>query len=84
MDVDIVAEVSREASLARLASALKKAELKVDRRRINSAPRSSFRIVTFEDSKTPFTVESYFPGGSLRRDLARSWVYRPSIRHRKA
>jgi len=57
MDVDIVAEVSREASLARLASALKKAELKVDRRRINSALRSSFRIVTFEDSKTPFTVD---------------------------
>jgi len=53
MDVGIVAEVTTEASLAKLASALKMAELKVDRRRIDSALRSSFRIVTFEDSKTP-------------------------------
>jgi len=57
MDVGIVAEVTTEASLAKLASALKMAELKVDRRRIDSALRSSFRIVTFEDSKTPFTVD---------------------------
>jgi len=57
MDIDIIAGVSGRDSITKLISALKMAGLKVDRRRIDSALRSSFRIVTFKDSKTPFTVD---------------------------
>jgi len=57
MDVDIVVEVTKRDSLTRLVSALKMVGLKVDRRRIDSALRSNFRIVTFRDSRTPFTVD---------------------------
>lgn len=56
MDVDIVVEASRKESLTRLVSALEMAGLEVDRRRIDAALRSSFRIVTVKDAKTPFTV----------------------------
>ena len=57
MDIDIVARVLGEDSLVKLMSALRMAELKADRRGIDSALRSNLRIVTFRDSKTPFTVD---------------------------
>jgi len=57
MDVDILVEVSRRDSLAKLISALRVAGLEVDRRRIGAALRSSYRIVTLRDTKTPFTVD---------------------------
>ena len=57
MDIDIVARVLGEDSLVKLMSALRMAELKADRRGIDSALRSNLRIVTFRDSKTPFTID---------------------------
>lgn len=57
MDIDIITRISGEDSINKLISALKMAGLEVDRRRIDSALRSSFRIVTFKDNKAPFTVD---------------------------
>jgi len=57
MDVDVVVEVTKRNCLTRLVSALKMVGLNADRRKIDSALRSNFRIVTFRDGKTPFTVD---------------------------
>jgi len=57
MHIDIITRISGEDSINKLISALKMAGLEVDRRRIDSAPRSGFRIVTFKDNKAPFTVD---------------------------
>ncbi len=57
MDIDIMVQVSEKDSQTKLARALETTGLKVDRRKISAALRSGFRIVTFEDSRTPFTVD---------------------------
>jgi len=57
MDIDIVTEVARKESRARLISALKIVGLRVDRQRIDAALRSSYRIVSLRDAKTPLTVD---------------------------
>ena len=67
MDVDILVEVSRRDSLAKLISALRVAGLEVDRRRIDAALRSSYRIVTLRDTKTPFTVDIILSSTKLEK-----------------
>ena len=67
MDIDVVAKVSKRDSLTKLVSALKMAGLKVDRRRIDLALRSSFRIATLRDSKTPFTVDIILSSTKLEK-----------------
>ncbi len=67
MDIDIVAEVARKESRARLIFALKIVGLKVDRRRIDAALRSSYRIVTFRDTKTPLTVDIILSSRKLEK-----------------
>jgi hypothetical protein len=72
MDIDIIAGVSGRDSITKLISALKMVGLKVDRRRIDSALRSSFRIVTFKDSKTPFTVDIILSSTNIAKKPAAS------------
>jgi len=56
VDVDIVVKLSLE-DITSLTTQLRKAELRVARRKIEVAFKSGFKIVTLEDEKTPFTVD---------------------------
>jgi len=67
MDVDIVVKVAREEAQTRLVSALKKARLQVNGERIDAAFKSGFRIVTFMDSKSPFTVDIVLSSKKLEK-----------------
>ncbi len=64
-DADVVVEVSEEGSQAKLVLALRKAGLKAEESRIEAALRSDFRIATFRDAKTPFTVDIILSDGKL-------------------
>lgn len=57
VDVDVVVAVVDNAWRTKLVSALERARLVVDEDRIDAALRSGYRIVTFEDSKSPLTVD---------------------------
>jgi len=67
MDVDIVVKVFPEGLQARLVSALKEAALQVDDKRIDAAFKSGFRIVTFNDTRSPFTVDIIFSRRKLEK-----------------
>ena len=57
MDVDIVVRIDSEDIEARLVPALREAGLQDNGRRIDAALRSGFQIVTFTDSRSPFSVD---------------------------
>jgi len=57
MDIDIVVKVTRENLQAQLIEPLGNAEIQVHDRRINEAIKSGFRIITLQDTKTPFTLD---------------------------
>jgi len=67
MDVDIMVKVFREDVQTRLVSALRKAGLQVDEKRINAAFKSGFRIVAFSDTRSPFTVDIIFSRRKLEK-----------------
>lgn len=64
-DADVVVDISEEGSQTKLVLALRKAGLKTEENRINAALRSGFRIATFRDTKTPFTVDIILSDGKL-------------------
>lgn len=57
VDVDVVVAVVGKGWRSRLVSGLKGAGLVVDEERIDAALRSGYRVVTFEDGKSPLTVD---------------------------
>ena len=67
MDVDIVVNVARKDLQNKLASALREAELQVNGERIDVALTSGFRIVTFKDNRTPFTVDIILSAKKLKK-----------------
>lgn len=67
MDVDIIVKVARKELLTRLISALRKAGIEVNERRIREAFSSGFWIVTFKDRKTPFTLDVIFSEKKLKK-----------------
>jgi hypothetical protein len=66
MDVDIVVKLARE-DLQTLSALLRKAEMKVNERRIDEAFESGFRMITFKDRRTAFTVDIMFSDGELEK-----------------
>jgi len=66
-DADVVVEISEEGSQTKLVLALRKAGLKTEENRINAALRSGFRIATFRDTKTPFTVDIILSDGKIEK-----------------
>ena len=66
-DADVLVEFSEEGSQTKLVLALKKAGLKTEENRINAALRSGFRIATFRDTKTPFTVDIILSDGKIEK-----------------
>lgn len=68
VDVDVVvAVVSVEDVRGRLVSALRKAGLKVDVRRLLAALESDYRIATVKDAESVFSVDVIFHSGKLGR-----------------
>lgn len=67
MDVDVVVKVSRKDLRTKLASTLKNVGLQVNGERIDTILKSGFSIVTFRDSKTPFTVDIIFSSKRLEK-----------------
>jgi len=60
MDIDIVVKVPQDELRAKLVSALRRAGLQVDEERMKAAAETGFRIVTFKDVKSPFSVDIIF------------------------
>jgi len=67
MDVDIVVNVARKDLQDKLVSALRDAGLQVNGKKIDVALKSGFRIVTFKDDKTPFTVDIILSNKRLKK-----------------
>lgn len=66
LDIDVVV-AAKEKDLATLARALGFANLKVEEPRLEAAWRSKYRITTFEDRKSPHTLDIIFTDGRLER-----------------
>jgi len=67
MDADVVVGVSKEEARGKLVLALRKAGLNVEESKISAALRSGFRIATFRDTETPFTIDIIFSDGELEK-----------------
>jgi hypothetical protein len=67
MDVDVVVRVSRQEARSKLVLALKQAGLLVDEKTIDAALKSGYRIATFEDSKSPYSVDVILSSGILEK-----------------
>ena len=66
-DVDVVVAVSGKEWRKRLVSALKDTALVVYERKIDASLKSGYKIVTFEDSKSPLTVDIILSEEKLER-----------------
>jgi len=60
MDIDVVVQISSENLQAKLIEPLKKAGFQVNEKRIQKALSSGYRILTFKDKETPFTLDVIF------------------------
>lgn len=67
VDIDIVVKVSGENYRATLVSALRQAGLRVDEKSIDQALKSDYKIATFRDGKSPFSVDVIFSRGQLKK-----------------
>lgn len=67
MDVDVVVKISFADLQTELVPALRKAGLKVEEERIIMSLKSGFKIATFKDNKSPFTVDVIFSDKKLRK-----------------
>jgi hypothetical protein len=67
VDVDVVVAVVGKGWRSKLVSGLKGVGLVVDEERIDAALRSGYRVVTFEDGKSPLTVDVILSGVKLVR-----------------
>lgn len=57
MDIDIVVYVSHENLQTKLLTLLKKTGFQVSKKRVQKALSSGYRILTFKDRATPFTLD---------------------------
>jgi len=67
VDVDVVVWVAEGKQRARLVSALREAGLVVDEREIDEAFESGYRIATFRDSITVYSVDVIFSDEKLEK-----------------
>jgi hypothetical protein len=65
-DVDVMVAISNEQAIkSKVTSALRLADLTVDERSIDNALVSGFRIASFKDKNSPFSVDVIFSTGKL-------------------
>jgi hypothetical protein len=65
--MDIIVKVSEENLQSHLLPALKTAGLKVEEEKISAVLKSGYHIITFEDSRSPFTVDVIFSRKTLKK-----------------
>lgn len=68
MDVDIVVKIALEDLETGLVSILKRVGLQVSGGSVDAAFKSGFRIVTFRDRETPFTLDIILSGKKLEKN----------------
>jgi len=66
-DIDVVVAVRGRGWRTKLVSALRQAGLVVDEKNIDDALKSSYRIVTFKDKKSPLTVDIILSSEKLEK-----------------
>ncbi len=66
-DVDVVVAVSGKDWLDKLVFALKDAGIAVDEKKIDAALKSGYRIVTFNDGKSPLTIDIILSEEKLKK-----------------
>jgi hypothetical protein len=68
MDADVVIKVSsRDKMQSKLVSALREAGVKAEEHKINMAFESGFKIATFMDNRSPFTLDTIFSTRKLEK-----------------
>jgi len=67
LDADIVFAI-QEKDIAALARTLTKADLSVQKNKLETAWKSDYRIATVEDKKTPHTLDIIFTNHKLKRN----------------
>lgn len=67
MDIDAVVHVSSENLQTELMAPLKKAGFKVNEKRVQKVLSSRYRILTFEDKESPFTLDVVFSDKKLEK-----------------
>lgn len=67
VDVDVVVYVYGERAKGRLVEALREAGLKAEHAAIDKALRSGYRIATFIDTETPYSVDIILSNEKFRR-----------------
>ncbi len=67
IDADIIVRIAQKDIQAFLVKPLKKAQVQVDEKKIKEAMKSGYRIVTFKDKKTPFTIDIILSDKKLKK-----------------
>lgn len=67
VDVDVVVFLQSEADRAKLVSALREAELDADMAEVEKALKSGYRIASFRDKRTPFTLDVILSDRKFKR-----------------
>lgn len=67
IDVDVLVKVSEKELETSLVAALRKAGMQVNERRIKEVLKSGYRILTFRDKKSSFTLDIILSGKRLRK-----------------
>ena len=57
IDADIMVRITQKEVQNRLVKPLKKAQVQVDEKKISEAFKSGYKIITFKDKRTPFTID---------------------------
>ena len=66
-DVDIIVAVSGSRVKGKVAAALRRAGLDVDERKLDVALTSGYRIASFRDKASPYTLDIIFMDGVLKK-----------------
>jgi hypothetical protein len=74
VDVDVIVYVYGEKAKGRLLEALREAGLKAEQAAIDKALRSGYRMVTFIDKETPYSVDVILSKEKFRRKAGRVGV----------
>ena len=67
IDVDVVVRVSEKELEANLIAPLRKAGMQVNERKLKDAFKSGYKIITFKDKRSPFTLDIILSDKKLRK-----------------
>jgi hypothetical protein len=67
-DVDVIVAVTDDDTVKeKIGAALRQAGLEVDERKIDAALTSGYKIASFKDKSTPYTIDVIFSNGKLEK-----------------